>query len=267
MLLFPFLAMGTVWFWGVLFLSAIIISCLIDDDSIMFATLMAIGTFFALALLGNLNPIQLIRDNPGISMMIVPVYLFAGTVWGVVKWSFFVRAEARKIGRTNEQFDEWLREQTNTLSTVVAQIKSAGYTDEDLATVGQFTSDNFRSNNVGPNYRTKNFSAQLASASLFDLFEVTSKKVNDKQIREQKWNSLLIENGYRQKNKPIKVRDNKARILAWMSYWPASMLWTIINDPVRRFFEFVYENVGGYLQKIADNAYSKVTPSYNSDLK
>src|SRR5262249_48149703 len=34
-----------------------------------------------------------------------------------------------------------------------------------------------------------------------------------------------------------KVRDHKADVLTWMAFWPWSLLWTLLNDPVRRFFQ------------------------------
>jgi hypothetical protein len=33
---------------------------------------------------------------------------------------------------------------------------------------------------------------------------------------------------------------NKARIITWMSYFPFSMLWTVINEPFKRLYNFLY---------------------------
>ncbi len=51
------------------------------------------------------------------------------------------------------------------------------------------------------------------------------------------------------------VTENKAAIIRWMTYWPFSMLYTLLNDPVRRLFERVYESVGVWLQGMAERAF------------
>jgi len=52
--------------------------------------------------------------------------------------------------------------------------------------------------------------------------------------------------------KTPQVRQNKGRILTWMIYWPWSMAWTVINDPIKKLFKRIYRAVSGMLQRIAD---------------
>ncbi|MBU1179759.1 hypothetical protein KJ885_02345 [Patescibacteria group bacterium] len=59
-----------------------------------------------------------------------------------------------------------------------------------------------------------------------------------------------------------KARENKARILTWMIYWPWSMFWTLINDPIKRFFKFIYERLQKVYQKIADSVYKGVEDDF-----
>jgi hypothetical protein len=51
---------------------------------------------------------------------------------------------------------------------------------------------------------------------------------------------------------------NKSSIIAWISYWPLSLIGTLFNNPFRRLFEYTYELVSGLYDKIAksqkDNA-------------
>lgn len=66
---------------------------------------------------------------------------------------------------------------------------------------------------------------------------------------------------YRYRNEPVEVPQvtkHKADIIRWMTYWPFSALFTLLNDPVRRLFEWLYEAVGQHLQKIADQAFRGV---------
>jgi hypothetical protein len=49
----------------------------------------------------------------------------------------------------------------------------------------------------------------------------------------------------------------KAVITAWISYWPVSLGGTILNNPFRQFFEWIYSNLSGY--------YDKITKRYQKD--
>lgn len=44
--------------------------------------------------------------------------------------------------------------------------------------------------------------------------------------------------------------ERKTAILGWMMYWPFSMTWTLINDPVKRAFITIYRNIAGGLDRM-----------------
>lgn len=52
---------------------------------------------------------------------------------------------------------------------------------------------------------------------------------------------------------PIQIKEFKARIIGWMTYWPWSFVWTMLNDPIRRFFSRVYTACAGTMQRMADS--------------
>lgn len=54
---------------------------------------------------------------------------------------------------------------------------------------------------------------------------------------------------------PPQVSDNKSRVIGWMVLWPASMVWTVINDPVRRACEEIYNRLGGVYQAISNRVF------------
>jgi len=60
-------------------------------------------------------------------------------------------------------------------------------------------------------------------------------------------------------NKPVinipKASDNKGRIVAWISYWPLSLIGTILNDPFRKLFNFIFNQFKGLYQRMANNIY------------
>lgn len=49
-----------------------------------------------------------------------------------------------------------------------------------------------------------------------------------------------------------KAREHKSDIMTWMMFWPWSALWTLLNDPIRRFFNRVYWWIADTLQQISD---------------
>jgi hypothetical protein len=63
------------------------------------------------------------------------------------------------------------------------------------------------------------------------------------------------------KNRGLKlptVHGSKGRIVTWMAYWPWSAIWTFVNDPVRRFFNWAYGRVSGILQRISDRVFKDI---------
>ena len=47
-------------------------------------------------------------------------------------------------------------------------------------------------------------------------------------------------------------RTHKADIMTWMVFWPWSLLWTLLNDPIRKFFRHCYYYMVGWLERIRD---------------
>lgn len=52
-----------------------------------------------------------------------------------------------------------------------------------------------------------------------------------------------------------KVKDHKQGIMAWMLYWPWSLIWTIIDVPVKRAYLFIYNLIASRLQRMSDNIF------------
>jgi hypothetical protein len=52
------------------------------------------------------------------------------------------------------------------------------------------------------------------------------------------------------------ITKNKAAFIRWMTYWPLNLLFTLLNDPVRRLFEWLYEVAGKKMQDIANSVFA-----------
>jgi hypothetical protein len=47
--------------------------------------------------------------------------------------------------------------------------------------------------------------------------------------------------------------NHKSSIIAWISYWPLSLIATLLNNPFRRLFEYTYSLVSGLYDKIGSS--------------
>lgn len=52
--------------------------------------------------------------------------------------------------------------------------------------------------------------------------------------------------------------EKKGMIISWISYFPLNILSTVLNNPLRRFFEWVYESVSGIYDKITSSSKKRV---------
>jgi hypothetical protein len=56
--------------------------------------------------------------------------------------------------------------------------------------------------------------------------------------------------------------ESKAMIMRWMTFWPWSFIWTMINDPVKRLFKAIFRNIQSLLQKIVDRVYADTNKDF-----
>ncbi len=54
-----------------------------------------------------------------------------------------------------------------------------------------------------------------------------------------------------------RAAKNKARITAWACYWPFSVVGTVLNDPVRRLFNFLFNQFKALYQRMSDWVFRK----------
>lgn len=64
---------------------------------------------------------------------------------------------------------------------------------------------------------------------------------------------------------PPKVSDNKYLIITWMMYWPPSLVWTLVHDPVYRFFNTLFHWVSGSFQRISDRMFKDIVAAKKDD--
>lgn len=55
------------------------------------------------------------------------------------------------------------------------------------------------------------------------------------------------------------VRTHKDDIVRWMTFWPFSFIWTMIDDPITRSFRFMFNSIKGLLQDISDQRFKNAS--------
>lgn len=59
-----------------------------------------------------------------------------------------------------------------------------------------------------------------------------------------------------------KINEHKAQIYMWISYWPLSLVWTMIDDPIRKILKNIYKNISDWLQSISDRYFKDVKKDF-----
>jgi hypothetical protein len=72
----------------------------------------------------------------------------------------------------------------------------------------------------------------------------------------QNTTTYSYESGLRYLRKPV-ASQNKARLVSWMSLWPCSVVGTLLNDPIRRLFSFLFNQFKALYQRMADAVFAK----------
>lgn len=54
---------------------------------------------------------------------------------------------------------------------------------------------------------------------------------------------------------PPQANNNKARITTWITHWPFSMVWTLLNDPIKKLANYIVEVLKSWFQKISDRIF------------
>lgn len=58
------------------------------------------------------------------------------------------------------------------------------------------------------------------------------------------------------------IKEHKMSIYIWIAYWPWSMVWTLINDPIKRLVKWIYRRIESTLQAISDRIWRKTSADF-----
>jgi len=200
---------GSLWFWGLLAVTSIILISCLEKDNEGGATIVFLATLAAVVFFGNNSWLTFIFENPFSIGLLAGAYLFIGVLWGISKWWIYLHDVSAR--NRAERYD-WVARQWDRLE------------------VGD------------PNFLEYEAAHANPPSRWPDLV-----KDDWKKYAKTQYHGKTIK-------KPM-VSNSKARITAWMTYWPWSALWTLINDPIRRFYRWAYTQLRGLLQGMSDKAF------------
>ncbi len=93
---------------------------------------------------------------------------------------------------------------------------------------------------------------------------VGDKISEDFKVEWEKWVKTRYQYGDEKFVVKPRASNYKKRILMWMTYWPWSGVWMIINDPVKKLFRRIYHLISSQFQKASDRVFAGVEEDFPS---
>jgi hypothetical protein len=232
-------AFGTLWFWILVATATVLIFVATEYEKGWGAFLTLAAVVVALHIWGELNIFGWVTENPWTTGIYIAAYFVFGSFWGVSKWWFFVKDQREKYSEAFAAFTE------------------------------NFGKPNWHY--VAPiKYKPRKHlaGARGRSPQPQDLLDLEDEEYdeNDQILPTAKveW-AAIVKQGHFYTPCPSETycfeykpqpRKHKARILTWMTYWPWSFIWTMLNDPIKRFFKAIYYRLAAFLARMSDKMFA-----------
>jgi hypothetical protein len=230
-----FFAFGTFWFWALVAVTSIFILGAIEAEKGWSATLFVVGFLVLVHFWGGLKIIDSVKAKPLMMLAYVGGYFVAGTVWGIAKWWFFVR---RQHSRYQEAFGLFNKTWPDgvVLETLPYRMREQfkyKIIDDDEGVSDRKDLDRDRWQR-----------------------ELAEKKKNP-EFKKEVWQAHVQDGAYCGISFEFKPdpRHHKGQILMWMTYWPWSFVWTMINDPIKKAFKAIYYRIVDSLKSISESSF------------
>ena len=264
-MLAEWLLIGTWPFWLVTLGIIAAIIAAVENEKGLWATVCFVGYLVALHLAGGVDVLMWARSHIEWIASGAIAYLVIGAAWGVAKWYFFTRKRALEVEenyRTARK--DFLRNGIVHPEDVELLGNSGNYNDR--RNFFERIGDYFLARTGSPT--TTESGKQIRRISLPDATEDTPVPPEMRAA----WQAI-VNSGYYVLNrqnisiKPPRPNDHKSTILTWMTFWPASLAWTMLNDPVRAAFRHIYTWLSRTLQDISNRAFAEVANMSAADTR
>lgn len=249
MLLSLFL-LGSYSFWILVALVSIFLFTCVEKLWTGWATIVLLSTVSVICIANSINPLVYAQENPLEIVKLVCAYTLIGIVWSVYRWYVFLlkrRDDIQKlkleflqinsiggIKVPNDQKDAWLF-----------------YLNENAYQLNG--TRGFR-NTHGLNEARKHFldQHQTAHTAIGNVIQIPEELL-------EAWNKEVqtVSRKVQFSLRP-RPRDHKSLITLWMIYWPWSMMWYLLSDPIKRFANWIYRRIQQLLEAISEHVWKGV---------
>ena len=229
-LLFVF---GTFWFWLLVAAASIAIITFLEYDRTVSATFTLIATTAAIVFLGNHEVIPWLFNHPYHLVGYIGIYFATAIIWCFIKWKLYVHKIKDFI---HDSMQKWILD-------LSGRLENSMLTDQ----------------------QKKDYEASVKARKLVGICNIEwNKYVDDWEKRRRErlrnrssyWDIPLPLRTPTTKDEVIAfVEDNKSRVISWMVYCPWSIVWTLLNDPIRKLMKYIFKRIKGWLVSIAMSAF------------
>jgi hypothetical protein len=211
---------------AVLFVAFVVETILTETENFGWATvtLIALGVVSVVAghWFHTYSVVDFVKDHGVWTLVYVVGYLVVGVAWSFAKWLSFL------IG-----FRDTFRAEREKFLTVKG-LPTGSVLTEELQT--EFIKG------FGSEFRHGRGRIYDHSGNL---------------VKPEGWIAETFEYRGNALNARPRATKNKTRITAWASFWPFSFVGTLLNDPVRRLFNFLFNWFKALYQQLADYVFRK----------
>ncbi|MBI2473417.1 hypothetical protein HYV70_02595 [Candidatus Uhrbacteria bacterium] len=262
-----------------LILSAVVILglfALIELERSGIATITVIGTLIALQFVAGIDIIGAVVEHPVVTILYVIGYFIGGCFWALYgKWGFFTKDEWKRYEKKKSVFLKLNREYGTTIPEELKEAFLLDFCPETYERTlerfarkhPEYEKDSKRSNFSVQGTRERGNPEPPISEEQMEWNQIFHREYSEKikyvcestLPKEIKTEFRTLLAGPEFKNALIPSMENhKKRILMWMTWWPWSLTWTILNDPIRRIFQALLEALKGEFQRRAEKAFRRI---------
>jgi hypothetical protein len=171
--------------------------------------------------------VDVVKSNGAFSLVYIVIYVAVGIAWSFVKWFSYL---LRFRDAFREQKEIFLKKENEKRAKNLI-----GHTGGDAPS----SLERFKRLSEGP--------LDLNAPVPQDLMGAFEKHLSYGVKFGDSWLSM---------ERP-RAAKNKYRITAWASFWPFSVVGTLLNDPVRRFFHFLFDQFKALYERVSNFVFRK----------
>jgi len=228
---------------------------LVELEFFGWATLILIATVIGVQSLHVFDILAYVAANALTSALYAVGYVAIGVVWSFVKWFSFLMKYRDKFRELKQKF----------LNLNKFPLNSTSPDDRDVPYAIRNAFEKYLNIHLTADRDISANDLNVAKGKLWIAFLDESKTSNNQTIPTTLKDSFEVylreQHSYgdyaalRDGKKPV-ATDNKAKITAWMAFWPCSVISTLLNDPIRRLFRYLFNLLKSLYQKMADAVFS-----------